>query len=111
MNAPRDRSSTHQHTHQEQAYVALLRGINVGGHATVAMADLRALVTDLGYAEPRTLLQSGNLIFRSDARPTAELERNLEAAAAERLGLRTDFLVRTPDEWQDVVAGNPFRDA
>jgi len=90
-------------------YVALLRGINVGGHKQVAMADLRDLLTQLGFADARSLLQSGNLVFRSDARTGSGLERLLETETENRLGLRTDWFVRTAQEWQAVVAHNPFR--
>jgi len=70
-------------------HVALLKGINVGGRKQVAMADLRDLCTRLGFHDVRSLLQSGNLVFRSDTRKGAQLERLLEAEAHERLGLRT----------------------
>lgn len=89
-------------------HVALLRGVNVGGHRMVAMSDLRDLLARLGLTEPRTLLQSGNLVFGSSGRSTAQLERLLEAEAAARLGLKTDFVVRTSREWQAAIAGNPF---
>ena len=52
-------------------YVALLRGINVGKNKRVAMADLRALMAQLGYTDPRTLLNSGNLAFGAPARASA----------------------------------------
>jgi uncharacterized protein (DUF1697 family) len=52
-------------------YLALLRGINVGGHRKVAMAELRDLLTQLGFDNARSLLQSGNLVFRSRRRTTA----------------------------------------
>ena len=90
--------------------VALLRAINVAGHATVAMSDLRALLAELGFADVRSLLQTGNLVFRGDTPAGAELERRLEAEAAGRLGLRTDFLVRAADEWAAVVERNPLPD-
>ncbi len=89
-------------------YVVLLRGINVGGHKQVAMADLRGLLTDLGFAEPRSLLQSGNLVFRSRARGSPPLERLLEKEAGKRLGLQIDFFVRTAAEWEAIIAQNPF---
>jgi uncharacterized protein (DUF1697 family) len=89
-------------------YVALIRGINVGGHKLVAMADLRDLLSRLGFLEARSLLQSGNLVFRGDARTGAQLERLLEAEARKRLALEADFLVRTAEEWKAVVARNPF---
>lgn len=89
-------------------YIALLRGINVGGHNKVPMAALRELLTELGFAEPRTLLQSGNAVFRAPAQGTAALEARLEAAAAERLGVTCDFVVRTADQWRQMIATNPM---
>jgi uncharacterized protein (DUF1697 family) len=90
-------------------HIALLRGVNVGGHQPVAMSDLRDLLTELGFADARSLLQSGNLVFRSDARSAAGLERMLELEAGKRLGLQAEFLIRTAKEWKEVVARNPFR--
>ena len=89
--------------------IALLRGVNVGGHKAVAMPELRDLLTQLGFESPRSLLQSGNLVFRGDSRTDAELERLLEAEADKRLGLHADFLIRSAKEWREVVARNPFR--
>jgi uncharacterized protein (DUF1697 family) len=89
--------------------IALIRGINVGGHQAVAMSDLRDLLTQLGFDGSRSLLQSGNLIFRCSARIGAELESLLEMEAEKRLGLRADFLIRNAKEWGQVVARNPFR--
>jgi uncharacterized protein (DUF1697 family) len=88
-------------------HVALLRGVNVGGRKVVPMAALRALATEIGLTNPRTLLQSGNLIFQSGAAP-AELEARLEAEAERRLGLATRFMVRTAAEWDAIIAANPF---
>ncbi|PYV08398.1 MAG: hypothetical protein DMG07_25950, partial [Acidobacteria bacterium] len=82
----------------------------VGGHKQVAMSDLRDLLSQLGFMDARSLLQSGNLVFRSNARTGVNLERLLEAEAEKRLGLRTDFLVRSAEEWKAVVARNPFPD-
>lgn len=91
-------------------HIALLRGINVGGHKPVAMSDLRSMLTELGFVDVRSLLQSGNLVFRSATRSAADLELLLEAETARRLGIRTDFLVRNAAEWGSIVARNPFRD-
>ena len=91
-------------------YIALLRAVNVAGHKPVAMAGLRALLAELGFADPRSLLQSGNLLFRTAAQPTVRLEQQLEVAAKKRLGLETDFFVRTAEDWRGLVARNPFRD-
>jgi uncharacterized protein (DUF1697 family) len=88
--------------------VALLRAVNLGAHNKVAMADLRELLSRLGFEEPRSLLQSGNLVFRA-ARPAgASLERLLVTEAEKSLQLRTEFFVRSAEEWKKVVAANPF---
>jgi len=75
----------------------------------VAMSDLRDMIAKLGFQEPRSILQSGNLLFRTGARTPGQLERELEAEAAKRLGLETEFFVRSSDEWEAIVAHNPFR--
>jgi uncharacterized protein (DUF1697 family) len=91
-------------------HVALLRGINVGGHTLVAMSDLRALLEALGFTGAKSLLQSGNLVFESARHTSAELERLLEVETASRLDVTVDYLVRSADEWEAVVASNPFPD-
>jgi uncharacterized protein (DUF1697 family) len=87
--------------------VALLRGINVGGNRKVAMSDLLSLLAKLGLPDGKTLLQSGNLVFRSEA-GAGDLELLLEAETEKRLGLRTEYFVRTAQEWSSVIARNPF---
>lgn len=89
-------------------YIGLLRAINLPGHNQVAMADLRQLLTRLGFEDPCTLLQSGNIVFGCDRRRAADLESALEAEAERRLKVATDFFVRSAEEWRDLVAGNPF---
>lgn len=89
-------------------HVAPLRGINVGGHNQVAMSDLRNLLGELGFAGAESLLQSGNLVFSTDRPTGAELERLLEQETAKRLGVSTDYVVRSAEEWKKVVARNPF---
>jgi uncharacterized protein (DUF1697 family) len=84
-------------------HVALLRGINVGSHRRVAMADLRELLTGLGYGDVRTLLQSGNVVLTSRA-AARTLERDLSAAIAKDLGVETEVVVRTRDELAEIVA-------
>ena len=73
------------------------------------MTDLRNFLTELGFDDARSLLQSGNLVFNSKVRTGAELERFLESEAHDRLSLEVDFIVRTPDEWKSVIRQNPFR--
>jgi uncharacterized protein (DUF1697 family) len=89
-------------------HVALLRAVNLPGHNKIGMADLKALVIGLGFKDAQTLLQSGNIVFTGGAKTTTSLEQALERAAAKQLGLETDFLVRTAEEWQGIVDANPF---
>lgn len=90
------------------AYVALLRGINVGRHVRIGMAELRAMLAELGCASPRTVLQSGNLIFGDETRSSDDLRRLLEAQIEGRFGQRVDCFVRSAAQWKSVVANNPF---
>jgi uncharacterized protein (DUF1697 family) len=88
-------------------HIALLRAVNLVRHNRVAMTELRALATGLGFTNAQTLLQSGNLVFRSDV-TGSKLEGMLEAEARKRLGLDTDFIVRTARQWNAIAASNPF---
>lgn len=72
------------------------------------MSDLRNLATELGFGGARSILQSGNLIFRCDARTGVDLENVLEREAEKRLGFHADFFIRSKKEWREVVARNPF---
>ena len=89
-------------------FIALLRGINVGGNKMVAMSDLRDLVSKLGFEDAKTLLQSGNLLFRGRTTSNAKLEALLEAEVMKRLKIETAFFIRTPDDWQAIIKRNPF---
>ncbi|MEN0088811.1 MAG: DUF1697 domain-containing protein, partial [Pseudomonadota bacterium] len=84
------------------SYVALLRAVNVGGTGKLPMKDLVAIAASAGLAEPRTYIQSGNLLFRSDA-AEAELVARIEAALTKDAGLQTDVLVRTREGLASVV--------
>jgi uncharacterized protein (DUF1697 family) len=90
--------------------LALLRGVNVGGNKPVAMADLRDLLGRMGLRDVQSVLQSGNLLFRGDGKGGARLEQAMAAGAKQRLGLDTEFFVRSAAEWEDMVAENPFRE-
>ena len=89
-------------------YVALLRAVNVGGRNAVAMADLRAWIEELGFQHPRTLLNSGNVVFDGAKQSTERLEAKLEAEAKKALKIDTPFVIRTGDDFDRVVARNPF---
>ena len=89
-------------------YVALLRGINVGGRNAIAMARLRELLEALGLGDVRTHLQSGNAVFTAE--PAEEqLVHAIEEAIARELGMNVRVLVRSRDELAAVVGADPFR--
>jgi uncharacterized protein (DUF1697 family) len=87
--------------------VALLRGINVGKHKRIAMADLRDILETLGYEDVKTLLQSGNAVFTAQAEP-AVLETQIAKAVAARFGFEVTVMVRSARELAQVVAKNPL---
>ncbi len=87
--------------------IALLRAINLAGRNRVAMADFRDCLTECGMLEARTLLQSGNAVFRSRTSPAA-VEERLETEARSRWSLSIDCMVRTSVEWTALVDSNPF---
>ena len=87
-------------------YVALLRGINVGGRNPVAMADLRAAFETEGYDAVSTYIQSGNVLFESDT-PPSSLENEVEAMLERRLGFPLVVVVRSHRQFQTIVDKAP----
>lgn len=88
--------------------IALLRGINVGGHNRLPMADLRAIAVGCGHPEACTHLQSGNLVLPDADDDPADIERTLSAAIADHTGLTVPVIARTATEWARIVADNPY---
>ena len=88
--------------------VAILRGINVGGHRKIRMAELTALWRDTGYPDARTYLQSGNVVFDAGRTAPATLEKQLAAAIEGQFGVEVTVLVRTAGDVAEVLANNPF---
>ena len=87
--------------------VALLRAVNVGGTGKLPMSELKAMCEELGFADVRTYIASGNVVFtsrKSEAAAKAALEKRLQAYAGKPVGV----LVRTADEMAQVLADNPF---
>jgi uncharacterized protein (DUF1697 family) len=87
------------------SWVALLRGVNVGGHGRVPMPQLRELFESLGFEDVRTLIQSGNVIFRATSAPSAPA---LEAAVAERFQVTSPVVLRTSAQLAKVIDDDPF---
>jgi uncharacterized protein (DUF1697 family) len=89
-------------------YVALLRGINVGGKNKVAMADLREVVQVLGHTDVATYIQSGNVVFASPEKDAGALADALEREIAARLPVKPAVVVISQAELAQVLADNPF---
>jgi uncharacterized protein (DUF1697 family) len=96
-----------QNVMPHERFIALLRGINVGGRNKVPMEALRGACAGLGWLDVQTYIQSGNLIFRAAAAPEA-LETALEDVIAQQFGLAIPVIVRPAAAWPAIVAGNPF---
>lgn len=93
------------------SHLALLRGINVGGHHKVPMARLRDLVTGLGHGDVASYIQSGNLVLTPAGDPSpAELGASLRAAIDEEFGFAPLVVVLTAEQWTEVVEDNPYPD-
>jgi uncharacterized protein (DUF1697 family) len=87
--------------------VALLRGINLGPRNRIGMPELRDALTEAGYDEVRTYVQSGNVVLGTDEAPS-KLERACERLIETRFGLKVPVIVRTRDELAEVVMRNPL---
>jgi len=91
-------------------FIALLRAVNVGGTGKLPMAELRAMCEAEGFADVRTYIASGNVVFASD-RDAAAVKAALEGRLAAYAGKPVGVCVRTAAEMAAVLAANPFPDA
>lgn len=89
-------------------FVALLRGINVGGNHTLPMADLRTHFEEAGATAVQTYIQSGNVVFEAAARQGAKLGQTVAQAIEASTGFSVPIVVRSADAWNALVEGNPF---
>jgi Uncharacterized protein conserved in bacteria len=90
-------------------YIALLRGINVGGKNIIKMADLKKMFESLGFSSVQTYIQSGNVLFQSDEDQqalTGQIETEIKAA----FHIDAAVILRTTDELQQIVGHCPFSD-
>jgi uncharacterized protein (DUF1697 family) len=89
-------------------YIALFRGINVGGRNKLPMRDLVDLLRSLGLQSIRTYIQSGNVLFRSDATDPADLSERISAAVNESQGFTPHVLLLTLEEFEAAMESNPY---
>ncbi|MFL6245791.1 MAG: DUF1697 domain-containing protein [Thermoanaerobaculia bacterium] len=85
-------------------FIALIRGINVGGHKKIRMADLKTSCESIGLSDVRTHLQSGNIVFRSTKSNRAQLAKEIQSI----LGVEAKVILRTPAELQKAIDANPM---
>ena len=91
-------------------YIALFRGINLAGRHMLPMKELKLLIEKTGCLDVQTYIQSGNVVFRSAAKP-ATLSKQLTAAVSRRYGFAPRVVVKTLAQLEKAAAGNPFPDA
>jgi len=88
--------------------ISMLRGINVGGHHKIKMDELRALHVSLKLDDPRTLLQSGNVVFRTREKNLPVLAKKIRTAIERKFGFAPEVILRTPQELRGAIAASPF---
>jgi uncharacterized protein (DUF1697 family) len=89
-------------------FVALLRGVNVGSHNRIAMADVRAAVGAAGYENVTTLVQSGNVVLTGRGKSASAVGATIEAALRNAMNLDVDVMVRTSRDLATIAAAHPF---
>ena len=89
-------------------YIALLRGINVGRHKRIKMADLIKTFESIGFENVKTYLQSGNIIFEYNTVDEAKIAEEIKAKISEAFEFSVNVIIRTDDELENIVDNNPF---
>ena len=89
-------------------YVAMLRGINVGGHKRIKMEQLRKSFEALGFEQVKTYIQSGNVVFNTAKLASAGLSKRIEASILGDFGHSVSVILRTLDEMGETIETNPF---
>ena len=92
-------------------YIALFRGINVGGNNILRMQDLRTLLEDLGAQKVKTYIQSGNAVFQHQNENSLELSSKIKAAIKDSHGFEPKVLLLSLAELAQAIAANPYSQA
>jgi uncharacterized protein (DUF1697 family) len=91
-------------------YIALFRGINVGGNNMLPMLELVTMLEELGLSQIKTYIQSGNVVFQSEEGNRVELAQKIGAAIEQRRGFVVQVLILDVNEFKHAIAANPFAD-
>lgn len=89
-------------------YIVLLRGINVGGHKKVPMAELRELLSKSGFEKVSTYIQSGNIILQSSEKKTTKIEESVQQSIQSYFGFEVPIIAKTRKELQTIFDDCPF---
>ena len=90
------------------AYIAMLRGINIGPHKRIKMDRLRASFAELGFDHVQTYIQSGNVVFKAAKISTASLSQKIEQELLEDFGFSVSVILRTQEDMEKIIRGNPL---
>jgi uncharacterized protein (DUF1697 family) len=89
-------------------WISMLRGVNLGSHNRIKMEELRALYISLKFEDPRTYVQSGNVIFRTKEKDVGALTKKIQSGIERRFGFRPEVILRTTEELRRALAASPF---
>jgi uncharacterized protein (DUF1697 family) len=90
-------------------YISFLRGVNMAGHNSIRMNDLSELYRDLGFDDPKTYIQSGNVIFSNyEDLSVPDIAIKIEKAIFEKFSYKIAVIIRTPEELRKIISNNPF---
>ncbi|MFD1773934.1 DUF1697 domain-containing protein [Paenibacillus rhizophilus] len=89
-------------------YIALIRGINVGGNKIVKMQDLKTMLQSLGFQNVKTYIQSGNVVFDGGETGEEALKESIEKGIRDTFGFDASVIIRTAEELEAAIANNPF---
>jgi uncharacterized protein (DUF1697 family) len=88
--------------------ISMLRGVNLGSHNRIKMEELRALYESMKLEDPRSYVQSGNVIFRTKEKNSPPLAKKIQAGIEKKFGCCPEVILRTAEELRSVIAANPF---
>ena len=89
-------------------YIALLRGINVGSHKRIKMADLTKSLESLGFKNVKTYLQSGNVVFEDESADACKIAEDIEKKIGQTFKFHINVIIRTENELENIIKNNPF---
>ena len=91
-----------------KTYIALLRGINVGGHKKILMADLRNLLEKSNFKNIQTYIQSGNVVFQSSIDDISSIENSIKDQLLKKYGFEVPVIVKAKQEFNSIFIDCPF---